>query len=227
MATANDVLKIAKAELGTKENPANSNKVKYNTWYYGRVVSGPDYPWCMVFVQWIFNQAGVNLGLKTASCTALMNHTKKQKRFVTSGFKPGDILFYQFDSDSAADHTGICESATSTTVTAIEGNTSVNGSQSNGGAVCRQTRKRSCVLGAYRPIFSNPVTVTLEILRIGSTGDSVEALQILLNGLGYNCGKVDGDFGSNTEKAVKNFQKANQLTQDGVVGANTWKALLT
>lgn len=227
MATAKDVLKIAKAELGTKESPANSNKVKYNTWYYGRPVSGPDYPWCMVFVQWIFNQAGVDLGLKTASCTALMDYAKKQKRFITSGYKAGDILFYQFDKDPQADHTGICESATSTTVTIIEGNTSATGSQSNGGAVCRKTRNRSCVLGAYRPKYSVPVTVTLDTLQSGSKGNSVEALQILLNGLGYNCGKVDGDFGSNTQKAVKNFQKANKLTQDGVVGANTWKALLT
>ena len=57
MATAEKVLRIAQGELGTKERPANSNQVKYNTWYYGREVSGPAYPWCMVFLQWVFHQA--------------------------------------------------------------------------------------------------------------------------------------------------------------------------
>ena len=50
--TEKELLRIATAEIGTKENPAGSNKVKYNTWYYGREVSGKAYPWCMVFVQW-------------------------------------------------------------------------------------------------------------------------------------------------------------------------------
>ena len=72
MATAKDVLNVARRELGTKESPPNSNNVKYNTWYYGREVSGKAYPWCMVFVQWVFAQAGVKLPLRTASCGALM-----------------------------------------------------------------------------------------------------------------------------------------------------------
>lgn len=33
-----DVLDTARRELGTTESPANSNKVRYNTWYYGREV---------------------------------------------------------------------------------------------------------------------------------------------------------------------------------------------
>ena len=52
-------------------------------------------------------------------------------------------------------------------------------------------------------------------------------LQILLNGLGYDCGAVDGDFGAKTLAAVKAFQKAQGLSQDGVVGANTWGKLLS
>ena len=55
--TEKELLRIASAEIGTKENPAGSNKVKYNTWYYERAVSGKAYPWCMVFVQWVFDRA--------------------------------------------------------------------------------------------------------------------------------------------------------------------------
>ena len=227
--TANDVLKIAKAELGTKENPMNSNKVKYNTWYYGRAVSGSDYPWCMVFVQWVFNQSGSPLPHRTASCGSLMDYAKKQKRWVTKGYKPGDVVIFQFTTGR---HTGIVESATTSTVTCIEGNTTSgsSGDQANGGGVYRRTRNISCVLGAYRPDYSEAVktvSVTVPQLEKGCDGASVEALQILLNGLNYNCGKVDGYFGSNTEKAVKAFQKAHKLTADGIVGVKSWAALLT
>lgn len=53
--TADMIVNTALAEVGTKENPKNSNKVKYNTWYYGKPVKGSAYPWCMVFVQWVFH----------------------------------------------------------------------------------------------------------------------------------------------------------------------------
>lgn len=65
-------------------------------------------------------------------------------------------------------------------------------------------------------------------LRKGMTGSYVKSLQILLAGLGYDLGKygADGDFGSATEKAVKNLQKNNALDIDGIVGRNTWSVLL-
>ena len=50
------VLNLAKNEVGVKEYPPNSNNVKYNTWYYGHPVSGPAYPWCAVFVSWLFEK---------------------------------------------------------------------------------------------------------------------------------------------------------------------------
>lgn len=70
------------------------------------------------------------------------------------------------------------------------------------------------------------VTVNLPVLKKGSKGDSVKALQILLNGNGHNCGTADGSFGPATLAAVKSFQKAKKLEQDGSVGAMTWAALL-
>lgn len=52
--TAKMAIETAKAEIGVKEKPAGSNKVKYNTWFYGREVRGSKYPWCMVFVCWLY-----------------------------------------------------------------------------------------------------------------------------------------------------------------------------
>lgn len=70
------------------------------------------------------------------------------------------------------------------------------------------------------------VNVSLSMLKNGSKGDDVKALQILLNGLGYACGAADGIFGAKTVAAVKKYQADKKLTQDGIVGANTWKKLL-
>lgn len=71
-------------------------------------------------------------------------------------------------------------------------------------------------------------TVKLTQLEKGAEGNSVKALQILLIGYGRSCGKsgADGDFGSDTLKAVKAYQKASGLEDDGVVGPATWAKLL-
>jgi len=55
--------------------------------------------------------------------------------------------------------------------------------------------------------------------------DTTKKLQQMLNASGnYNLAE-DGIFGSNTENAVRQYQKANGLTADGIVGKNTWGAL--
>ena len=74
------------------------------------------------------------------------------------------------------------------------------------------------------PVNVTPVT-TQPMLRTGSRGDAVRKLQELLNALGYDCGSVDGIFGSKTYAAVLAFQKANGLGADGIVGPLTWAKL--
>ena len=59
----------------------------------------------------------------------------------------------------------------------------------------------------------------------GSRGDAVRRLQELLNKKGFDCGAVDGIFGSKTYAAVMAFQKANGLGADGIVGPLTWGKL--
>lgn len=62
-----------------------------------------------------------------------------------------------------------------------------------------------------------------KLLKKGSKGDEVSALQKQLVQLGYDI-KVDGDFGPGTEKAVLSLQSAFGYTVDGIVGPGT-KAL--
>lgn len=56
-------------------------------------------------------------------------------------------------------------------------------------------------------------------------GADVKELQTRLNALGFDCGKVDGEFGKNTEKGVKEFQKAAKIEVDGKFGSESLKAL--
>lgn len=61
-------------------------------------------------------------------------------------------------------------------------------------------------------------------IRYGASGNDVKKLQEKLNTAGYKL-DVDGQFGSKTQAAVKDYQQKNGLTVDGIVGANTWGSL--
>ena len=156
MATVSELLEIARRQIGTRESPPSSNNVRYNTWYYGREVSGAPYPWCMVFVQWVFDQAGVKLPVRTASCGALMRAAKAAGQWVTGDYRPGDVVIYDFPGGAATDHCGIVESVDGTYISAIEGNTS-SASDADGGAVERRARKFSQIVGAVRPTYDKEV----------------------------------------------------------------------
>ena len=70
------------------------------------------------------------------------------------------------------------------------------------------------------------VTVKCPCLKKKAKGDAVRALQGILNAHGFDCGEADGSFGSKTDAAVRKFQEAKKLEVDGVVGEDTWTALL-
>ena len=63
------------------------------------------------------------------------------------------------------------------------------------------------------------------VLQIGDSGAVVRALQNKLKQWGYMTGTVDGIFGSDTQAAVRYFQRRNGLTADGIVGEATAAAL--
>ena len=70
--------------------------------------------------------------------------------------------------------------------------------------------------------------ITFSTLRKGAKGDEVTAMQKLLIETGESLPKygADGDFGNETLKAVKNYQKKHGLVVDGIVGPKTWTSLL-
>lgn len=73
-----------------------------------------------------------------------------------------------------------------------------------------------------------PEPVKRPTIRKGNKNQYVKELQTDLDRLGYNLGicGIDGDFGTATEKAVKEFQRDNGLSVDGICGPKTWAALI-
>ena len=74
---------------------------------------------------------------------------------------------------------------------------------------------------------SDSFPVYSQLLSNGSSGDQVKRLQNRLMELNYLLGSVDGSYGSNTAEAVQNFQRVNNLSQDGVAGEEVQKAIFS
>ena len=243
----NKILNILKQEVGTTESPANSNNVKYNTWYYGKKVSGDAYPWCMSMMAWLFDKANASSlfygGKKTASCGELKKYAIANNQWVTSNYKVGDLVMMNFNGKTTPQHVGFVTDVKGSTIYTIEGNTSFDdkGSQSNGGAVAEKKRSLSVIVGAYRPNYNSSAVIkkdnvgktvmaTAKELKKGHCGDSVKVLQAALNAL-QNAGlEVDGEFGSATEAALKKYQEAHKKecgAVDGVCRKKTWISILT
>ncbi|MGX9931925.1 S41 family peptidase [Virgibacillus salarius] len=68
--------------------------------------------------------------------------------------------------------------------------------------------------------YTNPVQIE-EPLTLDHTGDNIKNVQIMLKGLGYDPGRIDGYFSEKTEEAVKDFQSANDVSSTGKVDEKT------
>ena len=207
MTQAEMLLDAARSELGIKECPAGSNRVKYNTAYYGREVSGEGYPWCCVFLWWCFQKAGLGAlfygGEKTASCGTLAEWARGQGRFVVKNYRPGDLVFLRF-SGQAIQHIGVVERVNGDeSLTTIEGNTGA-GSDANGGEVQRRTRMPRYAAGAFRPAyreeemtqreFNDMMDVWLENRARLGPGDFSAQARDWAEGNGIVRGSGDGAF---------------------------------
>ena len=153
------VLEVARADLGYTESPANSNMTKYGEWYG---MNGQ--PWCVIFLCWVFNQAGERMaffgGGKTASCSVLLRWYREQGLTVpVSEVRAGDIVLLNFHGKSEPEHCGLVECVMRTDdgpeiVWTVEGNTSSgDGSQDNGGCVARKMRNLRQIVAVCRPQY--------------------------------------------------------------------------
>ena len=166
--TAADVINKALGEQGVMENPPDSNNVKYNQEFYG--TDKKRYPWCVVFPWWVFKHTGASQlfydGGQIASCTAYMNWSKSKNRWHSASEDPlpGDIAIMGFGG-SEPQHMGMVIGVLSNgKIQTIEGNTSGNGSQDNGGMVMVKERPRSDFIGFDRPPYSAKGTINKSLI---------------------------------------------------------------
>ena len=156
------VIEIARADLGYTENPPGSNRVKYWDAYDPKMQGQP---WCVAFLWWVYQQAGERMaffgGGKTASCSMLLRWYREQGLAVdVADIQVGDIVILNFSGTKDTQHCGLVTVVDRVAVTrkllqiqTIEGNTSVNGSQDNGGMVAEKTRYPSQIVGVCRPPY--------------------------------------------------------------------------
>ena len=157
MKSLNDVLMVAENELGNTEYPPKSNKTKY-----GEAYGLNGYYWCMIFLWWVFREAGQSSaffgGAKTASCGTYLRWCKEQGMLVPfKDIQPGDIVILNFSGTQDTEHCGLVTYVVNEEwVQTIEGNTSPGseGSQDNGGCVAKKLRNRKNVIAVCRPMYS-------------------------------------------------------------------------
>lgn len=213
------------------------------------------YPWCAVFVNWLFwKLCGENRilaieltcqsGPYGAGCIWGARYYRNAGRFFKTP-EIGDQIFFGKEGDEG--HTGIVVAVDSERVHTIEGNTSSSsGVISNGGEVCRKSYVLNSpdIAGYGRPLYGKDTTaetkkesatngdssvcIELSVLKNGAEGEQVKTLQRLLTALGYRLPLygIDGNFGDETESAVRTFQKIEKIDIDGSVGKQTWTKLL-
>ena len=214
--------------------------------YYNGNKNG--YAWCDVFVDWCFFKAygaveGQQIQCQTgplgAGCIFSAQYYQQKGRYDRTP-KVGDQVFFQ--SGGEIGHTGIVVEVTDSTIVTVEGNSSDQVKKNT------YNRSNSYIAGYGHPLYGEsdptpvenaPATVTCQVglpqLKNGAEGTAVKNAQILLIDKGYYCGgplragreTADGEFGPTTEKSVKSFQTKKNLTADGIIGSDTWKALLT
>lgn len=151
------------------------------------------------------------LGIKASGSTAQEPVSIGQKMVNT----PGDILNVRDAANAKGDKLGELKDRSLVEIYGLAG---------NGWVLIQQGSLRGWVNGKYLTDYAAKPELT-RILKLKSPnmrGEDVRWAQARLNAIGYNSGTPDGIFGPNTDKAVKAFQKAQGLSQDGDIGPNTW-----
>lgn len=219
---------------------------------YPAVMDFPAY-WCDAFVDWCFYKAYGIANAKGLLCGNFDDYTvascqlyKNKKALNTTPTKGSQVFFTKNGQVSGCHHTGIVYKVDNTYFYTIEGNTSgASGVISNGGGVVKKKYRIAAYNG--KVLFGHPkydtTTKTEKVdlpklasftpnLKKGCTGTQVKYLQKCLNYFGYK-GKdgkalaVDGDFGTNTEYALRIFQRKNSLVVDGIYGSKSAKKMKT
>lgn len=248
MATANDVLRIARGEIGYSRWNDPLPGTKYGRWYANLVgdasfgVSGV--PFCAMGASWVFDQAGASCaGFPGAYTPTMLNRAKSEGK--TLGNKrdaqPGDIVYFNWDG-GVVDHVGFIELNKGDYVQTIEFNT-------NNGSVARRTRNWNTIEAIVRPNYDGvsmptpspsnpqpsdainedgwwgPKTTYKAQAQAGTTYDGVisgqdrgDMRKINKGGLQYDTWTI----GSGGSQLIRAIQRKVGAREDGYAGVETW-----
>lgn len=172
--------------------------------YYSRNVAPfSSGSWCACFVSCILLMADVKCaGFPGVYCPTIRNAGVEAGAAVSiANARPGDVVFFNWDTNQNADHVGMVESidANARTITSIDGNVS--------NQVGRRTRKWGEVMTVIRPTYkAESVVESAKLLVDGIRGKlTVSALQRSLTKKGYYSAAVDGVFGVKTATALQKY----------------------
>lgn len=190
-------------------------------------------PWCHATQSAAAYKSGNQNAIpNTCYCPTGVNWFKNKGRWVGRYYKnynpqPGYTIYYDWGGDGISDHVGCIVERNGVMIRVREGNY-------KDALLDRWISIYStCIMGYGIPLWTNvsntadtPVTAR-NWLRKGDSGDKVKDLQTKLIACGYSCGKygADGSYGDDTVAAVKKFQGAVGITQDGQAGEITMAKL--
>ena len=176
MATALDVLNVARSQIGFIEGPMNENP--YGIWY-----GIPNASYCAMGISWCFAQVGLShlVAAQTprgfAYCPAGLSWFQRQGLVVNKyAALPGDLVFFSWGS-GVAEHVEIVEAASKDGLTTIGFNTSNSNTKAaaNGGGCYREHRPYLYVMAIVRPRYPIPVKPTVGIAKSKKTTATVAA----------------------------------------------------
>lgn len=174
------------------------------------------FDWCCIWATTYGNSPE-----KFTSCTAFWNTFVNYR---TKTAEIGSYILYDWNLSGDCDHIGIIIDIDDTYYTVIEGNTGNIDFRFSKVNIYKRRKDANFVKG-----FITFDTVTTDsYIGIHDFGENVRRLQELLEKCGYNVGYcgIDGDFGKDTENAVKTFQRENHIEIDGIVGHETAHKLI-
>lgn len=209
------LIQIAAAEIGIKEIPGIENTkriIDYAKEAGFNNINDDETPWCSIFVNWCCLQAGLQRTYKT-NARSWLSIGKP-----TDDPKPGDIVvFWREDPNTWKGHVGIFLGYSNNQSQVF----TLGGNQQN--SVSIQAYNAKNVLGFRQLSVERNIEIALSTpnLKTGSKSTEVAKLQYILNDMGYNCGAVDGVFGSRTENSLKKLQADNQQEANGIYDKKT------
>ncbi len=171
---ASKVINVAKSDIGYEEKKSNkslnskhANAGSNNYTKYGAWMNMNGVYWCAQAISYWFYKAYGNSGAKdlllgspSASCEVIRQRFVKEKRYSDKP-KKGSLIFFKGSRHSGANHIGIVIHVSDNTVTTVEGNTSSDSYNDNGGCVASHVyaRSNSRILGYGAPKYDSESAV--------------------------------------------------------------------